>query len=38
MDNMDEVTNEVKMMLGMPVEGDSSPPPEGMRFGAKGCK
>ena len=35
MDNMDEITNEVKMMLGMPVEGDNSPPPEGMRFGAK---
>lgn len=35
MDNMDEITNEVKMMLGMPVEGDTSPPPEGMRFGAK---
>ncbi|WP_420576928.1 4Fe-4S dicluster domain-containing protein [Ekhidna sp.] len=35
MTNMDEITNEVKMMLGMPVEGDQSPPPEGMRFGAK---
>ena len=35
MSNMDEITNEVKMMLGMPVEGDSAPPPEGMRFGAK---
>ncbi|SNS55009.1 4Fe-4S dicluster domain-containing protein [Ekhidna lutea] len=35
MTNMEEITNEVKMMLGMPVEGDSSPPPEGMRFGAK---
>lgn len=35
MENMDEVTNEVKIMLGMPVEGDTAPPPEGMRFGAK---
>ncbi|MEO9870170.1 4Fe-4S dicluster domain-containing protein [Ekhidna sp.] len=35
MENMNEITNEVKMMLGMPVEGDSAPPPEGMRFGAK---
>lgn len=35
MDNMPEVTNEVKIMLGLPVEGDTSPPPEGMRFGAK---
>jgi len=35
MENMEEITNEVKMMLGMPVEGDNSPPPEGMRFGAK---
>ncbi|MFT4736187.1 MAG: ferredoxin [Cyclobacteriaceae bacterium] len=35
MDNMDEVTNEVKIMLGMPVEGDQAPPPEGFKFGAK---
>ena len=35
MGNMEEITNEVKMMLGMPVEGDNAPPPEGMRFGAK---
>ena len=35
MENMDEITNEVKIMLGMPVEGDATPPPEGMRFGAK---
>lgn len=35
MDNMEEITNEVKMMLGMPVEGDNAPPPEGLRFGAK---
>ncbi len=35
MSNMDEITNEVKVMLGMPVEGDNSPPPEEMRFGAK---
>ncbi|MEM7297220.1 MAG: (Fe-S)-binding protein [Bacteroidota bacterium] len=35
MENMSEVTNEVKIMLGLPVEGDTTPPPEGMRFGAK---
>lgn len=35
MKNMEEITNEVKIMLGMPVEGDATPPPEGMRFGAK---
>lgn len=35
MTNMNEITSEVKMMLGMPVEGDNTPPPEGMRFGAK---
>lgn len=35
MSNMNEITNEVKIMLGMPVEGDATPPPEGMRFGAK---
>lgn len=35
MNNMEEITNEVKIMLGMPVEGDATPPPEGMRFGAK---
>ncbi len=35
MDNMPEITNEVKMMLGLPVEGDNAPPPEGMKFGAK---
>ncbi|MGB3183273.1 MAG: (Fe-S)-binding protein [Cyclobacteriaceae bacterium] len=36
MRNMDEVTNEVKMMLGMPVEGaDQAPPAEIARFGAK---
>ena len=34
MGNMEEVTNEVKMMLGMPVKEDD-PLPEGMRFGAK---
>ncbi|MEP5611800.1 MAG: (Fe-S)-binding protein [Cyclobacteriaceae bacterium] len=33
--NMKEITNEVKIMLGMPVEGEASPPPAGMRFGAK---
>lgn len=35
MNNMPEITNEVKMMLGMPVEGDQPPPPEGFTFGAK---
>ncbi|MEO9483312.1 MAG: (Fe-S)-binding protein [Ekhidna sp.] len=35
MNNMEEITNEVKIMLGMPVEGDGTPPPEGMKFGAK---
>ncbi len=34
--NMDSVTNEVKLMLGMPVEGDAAAPPaEAGRFGAK---
>lgn len=37
MDNMEVVTNEVKMMLGMPVEGvdPNAPPAEVGRFGAK---
>ncbi|MGB3468828.1 MAG: (Fe-S)-binding protein [Cyclobacteriaceae bacterium] len=36
MENMEVVTNEVKMMLGMPVEGaDQNPPAEIARFGAK---
>ena len=35
MNNMEEITNEVKMMLGMPVENADAPPPEGLRFGAK---
>ncbi|MBC6399420.1 MAG: 4Fe-4S dicluster domain-containing protein [Ekhidna sp.] len=35
MGNMEEITKEVKMMLGMPVEGDNTPSPEGMRFGAR---
>lgn len=35
MNGMDEVTNEVKIMLGMPVEGNIAPPPENVRFGAK---
>ncbi len=33
--NMPEITNEVKIMLGMPTNGDGAPPPEGMKFGAK---
>jgi ferredoxin len=35
MNNMPEITNEVKIMLGMPIEGDQAPPPEGMKFGAQ---
>jgi ferredoxin len=35
MDNMPEITNEVKIMLGMSDGSDSAPPPEGMKFGAK---
>lgn len=35
MNNMPEITNEVKIMLGVPVDGDQSPPPEGMKFGAQ---
>jgi len=35
MENMPVVTNEVKMMLGMPVEGSNEPPAEIARFGAK---
>jgi heterodisulfide reductase subunit C len=34
-DNMPEITAEVKIMLGIPVEGENNPPPEGMKFGAK---
>ncbi|MCH7414858.1 4Fe-4S dicluster domain-containing protein [Belliella sp. R4-6] len=33
--NMPEVTNEVNMMLGIPVEGNQEPPAEISRFGAK---
>jgi len=35
MQNMPEVTNEVNMMLGIPVETPSNPPAEIGRFGAK---
>ncbi len=35
MENMPVVTNEVKMMLGMPVENADAPPAEVGRFGAK---
>tara|TARA_R110001592_G_scaffold62235_3_gene190297 strand:+ start:1352 stop:2674 length:1323 start_codon:yes stop_codon:yes gene_type:complete len=35
MENMAEVTNEVKMMLGMPTENANEPPAEIARFGAK---
>ncbi|OEK06846.1 4Fe-4S dicluster domain-containing protein [Roseivirga misakiensis] len=34
-ENMPVVTNEVKMMLGMPAEGAGDPPAEVERFGAK---
>jgi ferredoxin/xanthosine utilization system XapX-like protein len=34
MNNMPEITNEVKIMLGLPMEGEAAPPPEGMKFGA----
>lgn len=35
MTNMAEITNEVKLMLGLPTTGDQAPPAEGMKFGAK---
>ena len=35
MENMPEITNEVKSMLGVPIDGEASPPPEGMKFGAR---
>ncbi|MEX2567084.1 MAG: 4Fe-4S dicluster domain-containing protein [Cyclobacteriaceae bacterium] len=35
MNNMDEVTREVKTMLGMPTDNPSEPPVEMARFGAK---
>lgn len=35
MKNMNEITNEVKIMLGMTGGEEAAPPPEGMRFGAK---
>ncbi|MDH5608374.1 MAG: 4Fe-4S dicluster domain-containing protein [Cyclobacteriaceae bacterium] len=35
MENMPEVTHEVMLMLGLPVEGNKNPPAEGFRFGAK---
>lgn len=35
MKNMEEITNEVKIMLGMSGDEASAPPPEGMRFGAR---
>lgn len=35
MNNMDEITNEVKIMLGMSTGEDAGAPPEGMKFGAK---
>ena len=35
MEPMPEITSEVKMMLGIPVEGKTTPPPEGFKFGAR---
>ena len=35
MDHMPEITSEVQMMLGIPVEGEATPPPEGLKFGAR---
>jgi len=35
MDNMDEVTNEVKSMLGLPIDQNIAPPGDGFRFGVK---
>jgi heterodisulfide reductase subunit C len=35
MNNMPEITNEVKSMLGMPMDENVAPPAEGMKFGAK---
>jgi len=35
MNNMQEITNEVKIMLGMSTGEDAGTPPEGMKFGAK---
>ncbi|MFH6983187.1 4Fe-4S dicluster domain-containing protein [Marinoscillum luteum] len=35
MNNMEEITNEVKIMLGMSTGAEAAPPPEGMKFGAK---
>lgn len=35
MRNMQEITNEVKMMLGLPTDTNAAPPAEGMKFGAK---
>jgi ferredoxin len=35
MKNMGEITNEVKLMLGMPAEAAGNPPAEPGRFGAK---
>ncbi len=35
MNNMEAITNEVKIMLGMPNTDQAAPPPEGMKFGAK---
>lgn len=38
MKNMPEVTNEVKIMLGVPMEGAQEPLQEGMKFGAQDVK
>lgn len=35
MNNMQEITNEVKIMLGMSTGEDAAAPPDGLKFGAK---
>lgn len=35
MKNMQEITNEVQIMLGLQTGTESAPPPEGMKFGAR---
>lgn len=35
MEPMTEITSEVKMMLGIPAEGETPPPAEGFKFGAR---
>tara|TARA_X000001036_G_scaffold438859_1_gene487885 strand:- start:1461 stop:2786 length:1326 start_codon:yes stop_codon:yes gene_type:complete len=35
MEPMPEITSEVQLMLGIPLEGEIVPPPEGFKFGAR---